>query len=207
MSQSPPLNWRHRDDAMLSLALRHVVCPRHFFQFFPSKQTAYRRIKRLEEMKLLRKVGETMVQDTGRQEKVYCNGWKPKSDQLRHEVLLTDFLLLYGDAETVRGWHVDRTLRPDAEMRLHGLLYYVELDTGHMSLSQIRKRQEAYRGASNLVLYVTLGTQVRLRNLMRTSERIEQIGLFTTFSQAMNDPCGRIWQNRQGEQLSIANVS
>ena len=149
-----------------------------------------------------------MIQDNGRPESVFCNGWRPKYDQLRHEVKLTDFLLLYTPDELVRGWYVDRTIRPDAQMLLEEQKYYVELDTGHMSMGQIKRRQVVYRDVTDhLVLYVTLGTQRRVKSLIQASQLIDKIGLFTTLDEAMADPSGAIWKTREGELFSIASAA
>lgn len=198
-------SWRERDAALFSLARRHVITMRHIFPLFPSRQTAYRRVKRLLKIKQLRKVGELMLQDTGPPESVFCTGWKPKYDQLYHEVMLTNFLLHYDDAaEIVRGWYVDRTLRPDAEVTLNKQLYYIELDTGSMTMGQVRRRQRVYRSTEDIILYVTLGTQRRMQNLMNASELIENRALFTTLEQIETEgPAGKVWLSRSGEFFSI----
>ena len=174
------VDWRGRDNKVITLATEHVACTRHLLLPFPSKQTGYRRLRILQEQGLIRKVGEVMLQDAGRPESIFCNGWKPKYDQLRHEVMLTDFLLLYAEASNVRGWYVDSTIRPDAEMTLGDQCYFVELDSGHMSLSQITRRQRVYRDTQNLVLYVTLLSDRRVEGLRKASKAIANIALFTT---------------------------
>lgn len=143
-----------------------------------------------------------MVNDTGRPERVYCNGWKPKPDQLRHELLLTDFLLCYPEADVLRGWLVNKRIRPDAEMMLQGRLFYVELDTGHQSYSQVRRRQRVYAGVEELLLYVTL-KQSRKAGLIRASKSVSSIALFTTLAQVQTDPCGAIWESCSGRVGSI----
>src|SRR5262245_49738780 len=122
-------DWRQRDHEILRFAQRHVCTTRHLGRHFTSPQAAYRRIEKLRKRGLLRLVGKVMMSDSGAPENVFCNGWKPKYDQLRHELLLTEFLLGYPDADTIRGWAVNRRLRPDAEMTLDDYFYYVELDT------------------------------------------------------------------------------
>ena len=139
----------------------------------------------------------------GRPESVFCNGWKPKYDHLKHEVGLSDFLLLYHKAEIVRGWQVHRTLRPDAEMTLNGILHYVELDSGKQSLSAVQRRQRVYRGVDELVLYVTLLSPRRLEGLRRVSKALANVVLFTTLTEAMADPRGQIWLNCEGDRFSI----
>lgn len=143
-----------------------------------------------------------MVNDTGRPERVYCNSWKPKADQLRHEVLLTDFLLCYPESDVLRGWLVNRRIRPDAEMTWKDRLFYVEFDTGHESYSQVRRRQRVYSGIQDILLYVTL-TKTRMAGLIRNSRAVKSIALFTTLELAKRDPFGPIWTSSNGRQGSI----
>src|SRR2546430_1440081 len=150
------LTWRQRDDEILRLAARHVLRTRHFFRYFTSPQAAYRRIEKLRRQGLLRLVGQIMTGDSGRPENIFSNGFKPKYDQIRHELLLTDFLLGYPEADTLRGWAVNRRLRPDAEMTLGDYFYYVELDTGEQTHAQVRRRQARYAGVEDFLLYVTM---------------------------------------------------
>jgi hypothetical protein len=144
-----------------------------------------------------------MMRDSGAPEKIYCNGWKPKCDQLYHEVLLTDFLLGYPAADTLRGWAVNRRLRPDAEMTLDDYFYYVELDTGEETYAQVRRHQARYAGVEDYVLYVTL-TAKRVEGLRRHAhEAVRRIALFTTLADAKRDPRGEIWIDCQGERTAI----
>jgi hypothetical protein len=197
------LSWRQRDEEIARRATRHVCRTRHFFDLFSSEQAAYRRIDKLRKRGLLRQVGELMVKDLGRPEKVYCNGWKPKWDQVRHECLLTDFFLMgYPEADCLRGWLVNKRIRPDAEMTLHGVFFYVELDTGSESLAQVRKRQAAYAGVEDSLLYVTLSKR-RCENLRKASKAVASIALFTTLNEALENPRGAIWRDATGEDVSI----
>ena len=143
-----------------------------------------------------------MVNDTGRPEVVYCNGWKPKADQLRHELLLTDFLLCYPETDVLRGWLVNRRIRPDAEMTKDGRLFYVEFDTGHESYAQVRRRQKVYAGVQDILLYVTM-TKTRMAGLIRNSDSVKSIALFTTLEQVMSNPTGDVWKSCGGRQGKI----
>ncbi|MCA9075848.1 MAG: hypothetical protein KDA93_12495 [Planctomycetaceae bacterium] len=134
--------------------------------------------------------------------RAYCNGWKPKRDQLRHEILTTDFLLGYPSADVVRGWDVDPHIRPDATMQLDGITYHIETDTGSESFRRIRKRQKVYAHVDDFVLYVTLSER-RLQGLMQHSQQIQRIALFTTLERAISDPRGKIWQDCHGKAASI----
>ncbi|MBN8627059.1 MAG: hypothetical protein J0M17_16390 [Planctomycetes bacterium] len=116
---------------------------------------------------------------------------------------MTDFLLCYPDADTLRGWAVDRRRRPDAEMTLDGFRYDVELDTGEQSLAQVGRRQRRYAGSSDYLLYVTLSDR-RLENLRRNAqEAVRSIALFTTLGAALADPRGPIWIDGHGERTAI----
>lgn len=197
------INWRERDEQLVRLATRHVCRTRHFFRYFASEKAAYRRAKILREQGRLRLVGRIVTGDDGRPENVYSNGWRPKYDQLNHELLLTDFLLCYAEADTLRGWAVNRRLRPDAELTLGEFFYYVELDTGCQSLAQVRRRQAVYAGTEDFVLYVTL-SQRRLESLRRNAhEAVKKVALFTTVEDAQRDPRGPIWIDSVGERTSI----
>jgi hypothetical protein len=144
-----------------------------------------------------------MIGDCGRPENVYCNGWKPKCDQLRHELLLTDFLLEYPAADTLRGWAVNRRLRPDAEMTLGDYFYYVELDTGEESYAQVCRRQARFVGVEDYLLYVTM-TAKRLEGLRRHAhDAVKHIAMFTTLADAQRDPHGPIWIDCHGEKTAI----
>lgn len=139
---------------------------------------------------------------TGRPETVYCNTWKPKSDQFRHEVLLTDFLLCYPEATVVRGWSVDQQIRPDAELTIDHQKFFVELDTGEQTYRKVRERQQAYRGVQDFLLYVTLSER-RLAGLKQHSETVRGIALFTTLSQVQAEPHGLVWSDCFGRAAAI----
>lgn len=196
-------DWRKRDAALIRLATRHVCRTKHFLGQFPSPQAAYRRVAKLREQGLLRLIATIMLADAGRPEQIFCNGWRPKYDQLRHELLLTDFLLAYPDADTLRGWAVNRRLRPDAEMTLDGYFYFVELDTGEQTYAQVRRRQSRYLGTADYVLYVTQSDR-RLEGLRRHAhDAVKRIALFTTLDAVLREPRGQIWIDAHGERTSI----
>lgn len=133
-----------------------------------------------------------------------CNGWRPKSDQLRHEALLTDFLLCYPEAELVRGPFVDSRIRPDAELTFpDGRFFYVEFDTGLQSHSAVLRRQrDAYRDVQQMVLYVTT-SQRRLSGLVAHAELVKDIAVFTCLEDVLRDPQGEIWIDAQGNRGAL----
>ena len=143
------------------------------------------------------------MKKTGHPETVYCNGWKPKSDHLRHELLLTDFLLCYPEFAVVRGWLVNQRIRPDAEMRNGETKLNVELDTGKQTYRMVQRRQkEAYADEQDLLLYVTL-TERRMAGLIQHSEAVKDIALFTTLERVQADPDGEIWVDWFGGTSAI----
>jgi hypothetical protein len=197
------LTWRERDAELIRLATRHVCRTRHFFRYFTSPQAAYRRAEKLRRQGQLRLVATIVIGDAGRPENVYCNSYKPKYDQLRHELLLTDFLLCYPEADTLRGWAVNRRVRPDAQITLADYFYYIELDTGEQSHAQVRRRQARYAGVEDFVLYVTLSPR-RLEGLRRHAhEAVRSIALFTTLDEVQRDPHGPVWIDVHGERTAI----
>lgn len=197
------LTWRQRDDELKRLATRHVCRTKHFQRYFTSSQATYRRVEKLRRQGLLRLVGQIVTGDAGRPENIYCNGWKPKYDQLRHELLLTDFLLLYPEADTLRGWAVNRRIRPDAELTMGDYFYFVELDTGEQSYAQVRRRQARYAGVEDFLLYVT-SSRSRLEGLRRNAhQEVRKIALFTTLVDVQADPHGTVWTDCLGEKTAI----
>jgi hypothetical protein len=143
-----------------------------------------------------------MLRDEGRPLVVYCNGWRPKEDHMRHEVLLTDFLLRYPQASVRRGYDVDQPIRADAEMVLNSRRYFVELDTGEMTHRQVRQRWSVYRDVTDFLLVVT-SSESRLEGLRRNAEAVAGIALFTTLTAAMESPLGEIWIDCAGNRAAL----
>lgn len=200
-------DYRRRDQRFIQLAHQHVVTTKHLWQTgeFSSPQAFHRRLKKLRVQGLLRLVGTVLLNACGRPLDCYSNSWTPPLRLLRHEALLTDFLLLYPQATTIRGKFVNRRIRPDAEIQFSNNQprRFVEFDTGSISLQEIERGQRRrYRGVNDLVLYVTL-TEERLEDLIRHSKYIRDIALFTTLERAKADPHGKIWRACDG---SIAHI-
>ena len=144
-----------------------------------------------------------MTGDAGRPENVFSNSWKPPIHLLRHELLLTDFLLAYPESDALRGFAVNRRLRPDAEMTLEDYFYYVELDTGEQSHAQVRRRQLRYSGVEHFLLYVTQ-TQKRLETLRRNAhDAVRTIALFAILDDVLQQPHGPVWLDCHGEKTAI----
>jgi len=214
------LSWQERDRIILDREQIHPCTLQHFLDLFTSEPGAYRRIKRLHDQKKIDIVGMVKLNDAekdakkavdkvtrGAPRKVYCS-WQPK--HLEHEVLLTDFLLLYEwETDTVlRGTKVNRKIEPDAELVLGGIKFYVELDTGSMSHPRMTEgRWPKYRGVENFVLVVT-STEHRKENLIENAKgtAVENIALFTTLDEAKENRGGKIWADCSGEKAGLPGI-
>jgi len=97
---------------------------------------------------------------------------------------------------------VNRKIRADAEMKLGGELFYVELDTASETLAQYRRRQRAYKNVRSYLLFVTL-SEDRMQNLIEDSDAIKTIALFTTLDATLADPHGEVWIDYEGNRVAI----
>src|SRR5262245_61693462 len=108
---------RARDERIVWLLTRHPVTARMLvgLGWFPTPAKARKRLRRLATRGRVRFVG-TVFRRIGRAEHVYCR-WRPKSDDLLHEVELTELCFRLDAARVLRGPHVrDDRIRPDAEV-------------------------------------------------------------------------------------------
>ena len=167
----------------------------------------------------------------GRPFDVYANRLSPQRKHLWHEVLLTTFLLLYeGSGLVIRDpKEVNRQLRPDAEIFMADKLFYVELDTGSETLDvQVRDRQKLYESPESLLphqspsgqpcyasvthlhdvflLYVTQAP-TRMRNLMQVSSPVSGLALFTTLSDVVAEPFGKVWRTCDNRLVRLPTPS
>ena len=172
------------------------------YGYFPTRKNALRRMLKLVRTKRIRQCPPVLLHKQGRPENVYCR-WQPKHDNLRHEVLLTEFLLPFKDAQIVRGYDVRHDLRPDAVMTLFGQEYLVEMDTGSMSYRDIlRKRFSKYEQFGGIVLWVCL-TETRKEGLRSRAERVRHNALFTTLFAHLTEPFGGVWIDYDGQIASV----
>jgi hypothetical protein len=169
---------------------------------FASKRRALRRLNRLVTCGRIRLVG-TVSRAKGRPEHVYCR-WRPKVDDLVHEIELTA-LCLRLDAEKIdRGPHVtDQTIRPDAEVWINGQVYYLELDRGTMGYVQVERRFHLYESFADFVLWVCSTTD-RREGLRARAKRLRPCALFTTFAEALSDPHRPIWLDVAGTRVGLS---
>jgi hypothetical protein len=169
--------------------------------WFPSKNKALKRLRRLVEKKRVRLAG-TVCRKAGRPEQVYCRSY-PKPDQLLHEVGLTELCLRIDAGTILRGAHVaDAELRPDAELWIKGRLYYLELDRGTMGHAQIDGRFRQYEGRPHFVLWVC-STEERRKGMRERAEKLRATALFATMADALASPHGEVWVDYQGQRAAL----
>lgn len=149
----------------------------------------------------------------GRGLDVYCNGWMPKADNLRHEIKGTDFCLLYPQATFRRGYQVG-PFRPDIEMELNGQLYLIEIDCASLTRTQVQKRWARYRkfdADTGTILIVAVSnprrgidSTERMQELIRWSESMYGIASFTTLEALQADPYGAVlWDAEEGRYRAL----
>jgi hypothetical protein len=192
-----------RDDNVCWLLAKHPATAGILVQMrlFPSRKKACKRLARLLAENSITRVG-TVCRRGKRPEYVYC-GWHPSSNQLIHEVELTELCLRLHAGEILRGPSVQSsTIRPDAEVWIRGQLYYLELDRGTMSSTQIARRCRLYEGCRDFVLWVCPTVQ-RMAVLRRGAERLRATALFTTYGEALASPHGPIWTDYRGEKAAL----
>lgn len=194
---------RERDARICWLLDSHPVTAAMLVQlgWFPSKNKALKRLRRLLLRKRIRLVG-TVCRKLGRPEHVYCR-WTVKINQLLHEIELTEVCFRLDAGQIHRGPHVTNdVLRPDAEVCINGQLYFLELDRGTMGLAQIDRRFLKYEGSRHFVLWVC-STQNRRETLRRRAERLRSTALFATLAEALTSPHGEIWLDYQGDRTAL----
>jgi hypothetical protein len=169
--------------------------------WFPTRAKAIKRLRRLVAKHRIRCVG-TVGRRLGRPEQVYCK-WRPKGDDLLHEVELTELCFRLDAAKIVRGPHVtDLAIRPDAEVWINGQLYYLELDRGTMGYAQMARRFRLYERFPHFVLWVC-PTPERRDGLRLRAEALRSCALFTTFAEAVASPHEPIWLDFAGNWAAL----
>lgn len=115
----------------------------------------------------------TTVDEIGREAKVYCNGWSPSTNNLRHEVLTTQEVIPFwkSDWDIRREGSVDSFLLPDATVIDAGVVIHMEMDCSTEGLGQIREQMEKYKDCTDPVIWFAL-TRMRLESLMDNAQGI-----------------------------------
>jgi hypothetical protein len=112
---------------------------------------------------------------------VYCNGWTPKDDNLRHETIGTRLRLLYPGFNAERGYGLP--FAADLVLRNAGRTFAVEIDCGSMKRSRVQARWRQYRECQHDLLIVAAplrNSEGRLMTLMDWSQGVARIASFTT---------------------------
>lgn len=203
ISQRSNVFARERDARVCWLLDMHPVTAAMLVSlgWFPSKNKALKRLRRLVERRRIRLVG-SVARKAGRPEHVYCR-WRPKPDQLLHEVELTALCFRIDAGKILRGPHVTNTaVLPDAEIWINGQPYSLELDRGTMGYAQITRRFRKYEGCHHLSLWVC-STEERVEGMRHRAERLRGTALFTTLAQALASPHGPIWVDYTGERAAL----
>ncbi len=194
---------RTRDERLLWLLGLHPMTAEMLVRigWFPSRAKALKRLRRLAARGRIRFVG-TVGRNGGRPEHVFCR-WRPKADDLLHEVGLTELCLRLDAASILRGPHAtDRTIRPDAEVRINDRLYYLENDTGSIGYAQMVRRFRLYQDFPHFTLWVC-PTPDRRDGLRQRAELIRHCALFATFPEAVADPHRAIWLDFAGNRAAL----
>jgi len=201
-SPGRPVNGNHyareRDARVCWLLDTHPVTAAMLVAvgWFPSKNKALKRLRRLSARKRVRLVG-TVCRKAGRPEHVYCR-WRVKLDHLPHEVELTELCFRLHAGKIIRGpGAVDARVRPDAEVWIDGRVYYLELDRGSMGYRQVEGRFRTYAGCPHLSLWVC-PTPERAEALRARAGGLRSTALFTTWAEAVADPHAAIWRDAAG---------
>jgi predicted transcriptional regulator len=200
---------RERDQQLAWLLERHPVTCDMLVEagFFRTKQRARKRLRRLVERRQLRLVGTVALKD-GRPQHVYSRGRSVKTDNLVHEVLITQLCFKVHADEVRRGAaDVDRYLCPDAELFIDGQRFLLECDRSTLSYETVvRTRFAKYRSCTDFVLWVCT-TQARMEGLRRRAVELRHTALFTTLELALRDPHAAIWLDADGQQAALPRSS
>ena len=162
--------------------------------------------------------------ENGRPQYVYANKLNPAPKDIWHEVLVTDFLLEYEEGAVMyrQPSVVNQHLHPDAEMILSGKLFYIEVDSGTETHTQVAEQLQHYTSQSNLLpangkhperyqtfqledvfLLLVTSSETRLENLKETCKPVQTIVLLSTLERVINDASGDIWEAIDGDVISI----
>ena len=194
---------RARDERIVWLLTMHPVTAAMLvaIELFPTRAKALKRLRRLAAKGRIRFAG-TVCRKLGHPEHVFCR-WRPKEDNLIHEVELTELCFRLDAERILRGPHTtDDRIRPDAEAWINGQLYYLELDRGSMGYAQMERRFRLYEDFPHFVLW-TCPTAERRDGLRGRAERLRHCALFTTLPEALADPHVSIWIDVGGERVAL----
>ncbi|MFC1596732.1 hypothetical protein ACFL5Q_02185 [Planctomycetota bacterium] len=115
-----------------------------------------------------------------------------KQDWIKHEVLLTEFLL-FMPCKGVRGKDVDQEVLSDATIWLNNRTIHVELETDSKSTIRV----EAHKKHNDLVLWIATA-ELWLEGIKEKTKEICSRCLYTTV-----DRCTDIWDDAIGRQARV----
>lgn len=154
----------------------------------------------------LQKVGEVKWPDRskGRRKTVVCNGWWPKSDNLRHEMIATKVWMTYRWEGAVRYDPTD-PIRSDMKWPdLDGKMGRLEIFCCTQGKKQWASRLEKYEGNEDYPLIVVApkrgNSERELQKLLSWSRSFTQAA-FTTWDRIDADAGGNIWVDCQGNVI------
>jgi hypothetical protein len=194
---------RSRDASIRSLLDTHPVTAAMLvgLGWFPNKKKALERLRLLTSRKQLARVG-VVWRRAARPENVYCR-WHPKSNQLLHEVELSEVCLRLSAGRILRGPDLtDRATLADTEVWINQQMFYLELDRGTMRRKQIEGRLAKYERCPHLLLWVCSDGK-RMEELRAQAEKVRHTALFMTFAQFMANPHGEIWRDVAGDRAAL----
>lgn len=172
--------------------------------WFPTKNKALKRLRRLVARKQVRLVG-TICRKSGRPEHVYCR-WRPKLDQLLHEVQLTELCFRIAAGRILRGPYVtDKAILPDAEVWIGGGVYYLELDRGTMGYGQLERRFRKYETCPHFSLWVCSSIE-RREAMRRRATAVRSTALFATLADVLASPHGPVWTDFDGAVAALPSA-
>jgi hypothetical protein len=118
--------------------------------------------------------------DAGRPANAYfCDDLR--EDLVRHEILVTQFILDTRPDRWVRLWDVDKKFHADAELWFGQTKVYIELDTGQTPYRRVWRKFKRYGeliGAKEFVVWVCLA-EYRLHGLKRRGTLLKGKGVFS----------------------------
>lgn len=184
------------------MILEHPCTTEMIWNFgrFSSKQAMYRRLGILKKFGLIQVVGYIPNQTDGGRPVDVLAVEKWKSDNMNHEVKLSEVLLHWG-VPSIRGKYVDSKLRPDATL-LTVRPIHVELDTGSMHWPRVESRLLRYRGCEENILFVT-STETRVAGVLSRCEFLASTLLACTHEEALE---GAELTDCVGEKITLNNL-
>jgi hypothetical protein len=172
-------------------------------RLFPSRQTAERRLRKLEESKRLRYAGRVAFEGQ-RRTHIWCNRrfWE---GQLRHEVdVMRVFFAYWPHAFALTGSDVNPRWRADMELTIgqvgSGRRYMVEIDEGTEPLHQVRSRLRSYEDCPHTVLMV-VPSALRANEVIRLTDNSRIYA--SRLDSCLAEPWGQHWRNCRGEAGQI----